>query len=103
MIRRIVHMTFRPEAVDAFRALFDESCEQIRAFPGCLELTLLQSSEEPSRFSTYSLWEDDESLQAYRQSDLFRRTWARTKVLFNDRPTATSYRIVRHLPQQAGS
>jgi len=100
MIRRIVHMSFDPDAVETFQALFDESCERIRAFPGCRELTLLQSVEEPNRFTTYSLWEDDDSLQAYRQSDLFRLTWARTKVLFNDRPTATSHRIVRHLPQQ---
>ncbi len=97
MIRRIVHMTFEADAVDTFVAIFERSCEQIRAFPGCRELTLLQDIDQPNRFSTYSLWDDSESLESYRQSDLFRSTWAKTKVLFSDRPGAVSYRIVSHL------
>jgi len=97
MIRRIVHMSFDPDQVEAFLMLFEERCEHIRAFPGCLELTLLQAADEPCRFVTYSLWENEASLETYRASDLFTTTWARTKVLFNDRPKATSYRMVRHL------
>jgi heme-degrading monooxygenase HmoA len=90
-------MSFQADAIDTFEGIFEESCQRIRAFPGCQELTLLQDIDQPHRFSTYSLWENPESLEAYRQSDLFRSTWAKTKVLFSDRPTAVSYRIVRHL------
>lgn len=97
MIRRIVHMSFREESIEEFVSLFEESCEAIRAFPGCKELTLLQDDEDQGRFTTYSLWDSVDDLEAYRKSDLFRTTWARTKVLFDDRPSARSYRITRHL------
>ncbi len=97
MIRRLVHMSFKPERVADFLAIFEESCEQIRGFSGCCEVTLLQREDRPTCFTTYSLWDDDASLQAYRQSELFRATWARVKVLFDAPPTATSHRIVRHL------
>lgn len=96
MIRRIVHMEFAPEHVEAFLELFHETAPSIRSFPGCNELTLLQETERPGFMTTYSLWDDDDALQAYRNSDLFRNTWARTKVLFSGRPSAASYRIVAH-------
>lgn len=98
MIRRIVHMDFDPEQIPAFLELFEESCEHIRAFPGCLELTLLQELMQPGRMTTYSLWESEDALEAYRMSDLFRSTWKRTKVMFAGKPTAASYHIVKHLP-----
>lgn len=97
MIRRIVHLSFREEAIESFLSIFEESCQAIRTFPGCCELTLLQDAEQPGRFTTCSLWDDEAALEAYRQSDLFRSTWDRTKVLFADRPSAISFRIVRHL------
>ena len=96
MIRRIVHMAFDEDSIDTFLDIFDQSSEHIRAFPGCRELTLLQDIDHPFRFSTYSLWDDADALEAYRQSELFRSTWARTKIHFVDRPTAVSYRIVSH-------
>ena len=96
MIRRIVHMEFDPEHIDAFLAIFEASCEAIRAFPGCRELTLLQQKDAPNRMTTYSLWDSEDALEDYRQSDLFRSTWTQTKVLFAARPTAASYDIVWH-------
>ncbi len=40
MLIRLVRMTFRPDALEAFLALFDASAPQIRAFPGCRHLEL---------------------------------------------------------------
>ncbi len=94
MMRRIVRMVFRPEAVDAFLQIFDESKERIRAFPGCLHLELWRDRSRPEVCFTYSIWTGPEALEAYRHSDLFRTTWARTKVLFADRPRAWSLDLV---------
>lgn len=96
MIRRIVHMEFAPEHVEAFLELFHGVSDAIRSVEGCLELTLLQDVGHPGHMTTYSLWEDEAALEAYRDSDLFRSTWARTKVLFSGRPSAASYRIIAH-------
>jgi len=95
MIKRIVKMTFRPEAVDQFLKIFDESSPHIRAFEGCHHLELWRCKDPGNIFFTYSFWKDEAALDAYRHSDLFRGTWRRTKQLFDDRPEAWSVEVER--------
>jgi quinol monooxygenase YgiN len=90
MIQRIVQLRFRPEATADFIAIFEASQDRIRAFPGCLHLELWRDRSDPRRFFTYSRWKSEAALEQYRHSDLFRSTWAKTKVLFSDRPVAYS-------------
>jgi heme-degrading monooxygenase HmoA len=90
MIKRIVKLTFQPEKLPDFFGIYDESHELIRAFPGCQHLELFQVIDQPNICFTYSFWDSPEALEAYRHSDLFKATWARTKVLFSDRPEAWS-------------
>ena len=89
MIKRIVKMTFRPEAVDVFlQDVFEHSKARIRAFPGCRHMELLQSAAQPNTLFTLSIWEGEEALERYRQSELFRTTWAKTKALFAEKAEA---------------
>ena len=88
-------MTFRPEAVDTFIGVFDESAPRIRAFPGCLHLELWQDVSYPNILTTLSHWKDDAALEKYRSSQLFKATWARTKPLFAARPEAFSHYLAR--------
>jgi quinol monooxygenase YgiN len=97
MIKRIVKMEFEPARLEDFLALFTETCEQIRAFPGCSHLELWQDDQQPARLFTYSFWESAEALEQYRQSDLFKTTWAQTKKWFADRPEAWSIRVYREV------
>jgi quinol monooxygenase YgiN len=90
MLLRIVRMTFRPDALPRFEAIFEGSRAQIRAFPGCLHLELLHDPDVPNVRVTLSHWESGAALEAYRHSDLFRTTWAATKLLFADKPLAFS-------------
>lgn len=94
MIKRIVKMTFKPERVDDFLSVFAESGPRIRAFEGCAHVALLRCTDPDNVFFTYSFWESEAHLEKYRRSELFRDTWARTKVLFDDRPEAWSTREV---------
>ena len=91
MLVRVVRMTFRPEAVPDFLALFERTAPRIRAAPGCHRLDLWRDAADPARFATHSLWTDAAALDAYRASSLFRTTWAATKPLFAEPATATSY------------
>ena len=88
MINRLVKMEFTPDKVSSFRQLFARQQHLIRHFPGCLHLELWEHGASSNIFFTFSKWESEEALEAYRQSDLFRETWAATKVLFNAKPTA---------------
>lgn len=76
--------------VQDFLALFEEVKQEIAAFEGCEGLTLMHEAAVPNVMFTYSLWKSEHHLEAYRFSELFKDTWARTKVLFNDRPSAWS-------------
>ena len=90
MLVRIVRMTFQEDKLSDFQAIFDRSKHQIRSFPGNHHLELLRDPDQPNVRMTYSLWESADALEAYRQSALFRITWAATKALFAERAVAFS-------------
>jgi quinol monooxygenase YgiN len=88
MIKRIVKMSFVPEKVDDFLAVYKANWDRIRGFKGCNHVELLRDENSPNVFFTYSLWESEAHLNTYRESELFNSVWSRTKVLFNDKPQA---------------
>lgn len=90
MIKRIVKMTFRVDATADFEEIFRMSSPLIRQFEGCRHLELWRSTDDPRIYFTYSFWESPEALDFYRQSDLFKQTWAKTKALFDEAPDAWS-------------
>ncbi len=95
MIKRIVKMSFHPESVNTFlENVFETSKDHIRAFPGCHHMELLRDRQQPNVLFTLSIWENEAALNSYRQSDLFQDTWAKTKILFNDRPQAWSVDLI---------
>ncbi len=83
-------MTFEEDKIADFLKVFNESKEKIRHFPGCQHLTLLKDYHRDNIFSTYSIWDNDEALDNYRHSDLFKSVWASTKVLFKEKAVAFS-------------
>jgi heme-degrading monooxygenase HmoA len=90
MIIRIVKMEFVEELVPDFLKIFAGSRTKIRSFPGCTHLQLLQGEADPCVFFTYSHWENEDNLDAYRNSDLFRSVWRSTRKLFRIAPEAWS-------------
>lgn len=90
MIKRIVKMTFKAEFIEEFVALFNSKKEFIAAVEGCTFVELLQDASNPNIFFTYSLWEEESYIEAYRHSELFKNVWAQTKIGFDDKPEAWS-------------
>ncbi|OOG75247.1 putative quinol monooxygenase [Algoriphagus sp. A40] len=90
MLVRIVRMTFRPDEVEAFLENFEANKNLIRNFPGCSHLELWQDHSEKNIFTTYSHWENEEALNQYRDSELFKSVWSFTKALFSEKPIAFS-------------
>ena len=87
-------MTFQKEKVSEFLVLFNESKKQIRNFPGCSNLELHVDESRENIYSTYSIWEDELALDNYRQSELFKDIWGRTKLLFDKHPVAISNKLI---------
>ena len=87
-------MTFEPTACPHFMEIFEASKDKIRTFPGCQHLELWRcKAPNQNIFMTHSHWDSEEALEAYRHSELFRTTWAKTKPLFTDRPEAWSLEL----------
>lgn len=81
-ITRIVKMHFQAQAAEAFAQFAHTIQPTISSFEGCLHLQILRDTTHPTLYFSYSVWQSDQALQAYRQSDFFRQTWAQTKQGF---------------------
>ncbi|AFK03267.1 Antibiotic biosynthesis monooxygenase [Emticicia oligotrophica DSM 17448] len=90
MLIRYVRMTFQEDKTEEFQEIFNSSKDKIRAMAGCSHLELLRDINQPNIFMTHSHWESEKALNNYRDSELFRSTWAKTKILFADKPLAFS-------------
>lgn len=90
MLIRIVRMTFKLEEVPAFLENFEANKSFIRNFPGCQHLELWQDETHKNIFMTYSYWENENALDQYRDSELFKSVWSFTKALFSEKPQAFS-------------
>jgi quinol monooxygenase YgiN len=97
MITRIVKMSFQENLAEKFIPIFENSCHKIRAFDGCLSLTLHRDKNNECIFFTYSIWENEQALENYRESLLFKTTWAATKVLFEKKPEAWTLETLHQL------
>ncbi|MEC3908543.1 antibiotic biosynthesis monooxygenase family protein [Tamlana sp. 2201CG12-4] len=87
---RIVKMGFHENHVKTFLFHFNTNKQKIRGFQGCRFLELYQDKKDPTIFFTYSYWDSEAHLERYRQSELFRSVWSKTKPLFNRPPEAWS-------------
>lgn len=93
-IQRIVKMTFVLERCDEFQTFFNEIKDQIAGQPGCSEVRLLRDKAASGVFFTYSLWDKQSSLDAYRETELFGMVWPKVKNWFNAKPEAWSTELV---------
>ncbi len=98
MFIRIVKMSFHEEKIPLFLDNFHSVKNDIRNFPGNNFLELYQDKNNPSIFFTYSVWNEENDLETYRNSDLFKSVWAYTKAFFNDKPQAWSVDKLESLP-----
>ena len=87
---RIVKMEFKEDKTDEFIANFYSVKDKIRSQPGNKLLEMYRDKHNTNIFFTYSYWENEEDLENYKKTDLFKTVWAKTKVLFNAKPQAWS-------------
>ena len=85
---RIVRMHFTESGVEEFLEIFNQHRTAIRNFPGCSHLQLLKDPEDLLCYTTLSHWDQLQSLENYRKSELFGSVWGRVKTLFSERTQA---------------
>lgn len=90
MITRIVKLHFQEEKVFDFLSLFDQVVTKVNSFPGCQKMYMLRDVNNPSIFITHSLWDSEQDLNNYRDSELFQSIWPTIKPWFAERAQAWS-------------
>jgi len=83
-------MHFTQSGVEEFLQIFNENKHAIRNVKGCSHLQLLKDIHNPLIYTTLSHWDNAESLELYRHSELFKSVWGRVKTLFFERSQAYS-------------
>jgi len=90
MITRIVKITFQEDKLVDFFTHFDTIKWKVSTFPGCHGMKLLQDISNPCIVMTYSMWESEEALNNYRDSELFGALWPKIKPWFAAKAEAWS-------------
>lgn len=90
MLTRIVKMTFKEAHITSFENYFPQIVNQIKDRSGCSDVKLLHDINDPRIFFTYSVWDSEEDLNAYRDSELFGEVWPKVKCWFDAKPEAWS-------------
>lgn len=94
MITRIVKLSFEPDQIGTFLDLFAQHALNMQDVAGCVSLQLLRDEKEEHLFFTVSVWRENYYLEQYRQSELFKSTWYKVKLLFRDRPQAWTTQVI---------
>lgn len=94
MLLRIVKMSYADEHCQEFEELFSEINGLIAAQPGCHSVKLLKAYDNPGVYFTISEWDDEDSLNAYRNTELFGAVWPKVKKWMKDKPVAYSNEIL---------
>lgn len=94
MLKRIVKLSIQRNKRTEFIDLFHENQHQISSFKGCISVELVQDVNANNIFFTYSLWENENALNNYRKSTLFKGIWSETKTFFSDKPEAWSLKSI---------
>jgi len=90
MLVRIVKLSLQEDKIEEFLSNFNNQKLSIRNFPGCQFLELYNDKQSKNVFFTYSYWDNEDTLDNYRNSELFQGIWAVTKPMFNAKPEAWS-------------
>ena len=93
-IQRLVKMTFTLDKCDEFQNFFTQIKTQIEAQPGCQGVKLMKDKANSGIFFTFSVWDDQASIDAYRQTELFGKVWPTVKKWFADKPEAWSTELI---------
>jgi heme-degrading monooxygenase HmoA len=90
MLVRVVKMHFSSAFAAEFKAVFKAVQPKIEAVEGCAAVQLLQDNNTPEIFFTISHWQNEDHLNAYRNSELFKTTWSVVKPNFQFKAEAWS-------------
>lgn len=88
----LLDLTLTAESLADAPGVLRETLDATRAFPGCLGVEVLRSTQDPTRIMVVERWESGEADAAYRTWRATPQGASRLKTLLAGRPSLTTFR-----------
>lgn len=73
MVIQLVHITVKPEAVEAFKTATLDNTRNSRLEPGIAQFALTQQQDDPAKFVIIEAFRDEAAIDAHRQAPHYLR------------------------------
>ena len=92
-VTAILDLQLKPEALDKANEIIHATLVATRAFPGCLGVTVLVDSADPTHVAVYEQWESPEADAAYRQWRTTEAGASNLRTVLAAAPTLTMFTV----------
>ena len=94
-IIRLIHVNVDPSQIEEAERVWKEECAPLMIQQkGCISEQLLKCSDQPGELISYSEWEDQEAIDAYRESENHKKIQRHARVLQGAKAIVKRYTIV---------
>jgi len=90
----VVHFKTQVAKQAAFQAIMEAVKTDLPQVPGCLAVSVMQSIEDPCRFTLVETWADRNSHQAHIERLTADGTWAGIESHLEDQPGSGYFRLL---------
>lgn len=91
MIKRIVRLTVKDTAAsEAFQEIYRSRNPFKNGVKGCRDVKVMKDVNDENVYYTVSIWDHNDDLEAYRESEYFAETWPMVKAQLSKRAEAFS-------------
>jgi quinol monooxygenase YgiN len=93
-IVRLIFVTVKPDQVNDAISLWKNHCAPLMIQqPGCLSEELLECTDAPGEFISYSEWESQASIDKYRKSEAHAEIQKHARSLHGGQATVKRYEV----------
>jgi len=94
-IVRLIHVNVDPSQIEEAERVWKEECAPLMIQQkGCMSEHLLKCSDQPGELISYSEWEDQEAIDAYRESENHKKIQRHARALQGAKAIVKRYTIV---------
>jgi quinol monooxygenase YgiN len=93
-LRVVARFTARSDTVDELRRLLTGLVQPTRSEPGCISYEMLESTEDPTKFSSLEEWRNEDALQLHFGTSYHQDAVGRFSKLLAEDPDLKRYRLV---------
>lgn len=92
---RLIHVKVAPDQIAAAEKVWREDCAPLmEQAPGCVSELLLKCREEPGEYISWSEWDSEQAIEAWRVSDAHHEIQRHSRNLQGAKAVVKTYTII---------